>query len=93
MDFLLVLTVVILFAGVMAILKSRTDDKLRERDFMWYSKTYPNNVQKKFVICHKCNGERVHTRTTANNSSFREHFCPKCGETLYYSEIKSAQDL
>ena len=51
----------------------------------WYRKTYPENMKGNRISCHHCGGMRVATHRVMNQTYMREHFCPQCGTTLYFS--------
>jgi ribosomal protein S27AE len=53
--------------------------------FEWYKTTSPASVTRVGVICSKCGGDRVHVRNLMGHTYLREHFCVRCGHTLYYS--------
>ena len=78
-------------AGIMVWLW-RTHEKLyatkklgKERNFDWYRATYSSHFHNGRVTCHKCGGDRIHSRSLLRHTFTREHFCTQCGETLYYS--------
>jgi uncharacterized paraquat-inducible protein A len=56
-----------------------------DRNFVWFSKTYPECVTADSVSCNACKSEQVHARGMTNNTKMREHFCTRCGHVLYYS--------
>jgi|GEM_PF-1618146 hypothetical protein len=60
--------------------------RMRAQSFDWYAQTYPQHIQDGQARCRECKNSRIHTRKV-DNYSLREHFCPNCGVTLYYSPL------
>lgn len=58
---------------------------LQEKNYQWYKKTYPDNVNGNHINCFVCGNDRVSTKALKNRTFHREHFCMQCGKTLYYS--------
>ena len=59
--------------------------ELRERNFFWYSALHPECTSGKRVLCNVCKSDSVRIRGLMQGTYTREHFCGRCGETLYYS--------
>jgi uncharacterized paraquat-inducible protein A len=59
--------------------------KMKANDYAWYRRTYPQTVKGNAISCNQCGGHRVHVRALLQRTYMREHFCPQCGTTLYYS--------
>lgn len=77
-----------LFIGLivsLAIDRERMLGDMRSKDFHWYKAQYPNAQMNGRVTCHNCGGDRINVRHLMNRTYLRAHFCPQCGETLYYS--------
>jgi predicted SprT family Zn-dependent metalloprotease len=60
--------------------------KMRARDYQWFATEHPDSVSEHGVRCTQCKSSRIHVRSVMNQSYMREHFCARCGTTLYYSE-------
>jgi hypothetical protein len=81
-------TILLIIAlGVIAsiISRHRRMKELRSKNYHWYITTYPASVQGNSLRCFKCSGNRIHVRGLMGRTFHREHFCTKCGTTLYYS--------
>lgn len=51
----------------------------------WYRNTYPKSMKGNRISCHHCGSTRVSTNRVMNQTYMRQHFCPQCGTTLYFS--------
>ena len=59
--------------------------KFERMTFHAYKQAHPEHVSPRGVSCFSCGGGRVQARGLMNHTYHREHFCPLCGTTLYYS--------
>lgn len=50
-----------------------------------YKNKHPELVKNDSVECFSCGCKRIAARSLLNRTYHREHFCSKCGKTLYYS--------
>ncbi|HEX6993748.1 MAG TPA: hypothetical protein VF339_06330 [Gammaproteobacteria bacterium] len=53
--------------------------------YEWYKSEHPEHVHRNGVSCFSCGNARIHVRALMNRTYHREHFCTRCGKTLYYS--------
>ncbi len=60
-------------------------EKFSTHTFDSYKNKHPNLVKHDSVECFSCGGKRISARALLNKTYHREHFCTKCGTTLYYS--------
>jgi predicted RNA-binding Zn-ribbon protein involved in translation (DUF1610 family) len=63
--------------------------KFEKKTYEWYKSTHPEHVSGNKISCLACGNTRIHVRALMNRSFHREHFCPQCGKTLYYSPEQS----
>ncbi|WP_221799964.1 hypothetical protein [Oceanobacter mangrovi] len=57
----------------------------RLKTFDWYKRTYPHLITNGEIQCFGCGGGKLQVRALMQHTYHREHFCPQCGTTLYYS--------
>jgi hypothetical protein len=84
-------TFLIMFAGFLAfivtmIVRQRAElARKRARNYAWYEQNHPKCVVGDRVYCFSCNGQRIQVRNLMQGTYLRDHFCAKCGTTLYYT--------
>ena len=72
--------------GLLAtIFKVRQLSRFQKMNYSWYKQTYPEQVAGHQVSCFVCGNNRIQVRALLQQTYHREHFCPQCGKTLYYS--------
>lgn len=84
-DSLMISVPFMLIPLVVLLTQWRQISRFQTMTYQWYCKTYPKHAQQGRLSCFACGGHRVHVRALLNRTFHREHFCPQCGKTLYYS--------
>lgn len=84
--FLIAMGTLFFLAGLFSmIFKLRQLSRFQKMTYLWYKKTYPAQVSGHQVSCFECGNSRIQVRALLRQTYHREHFCPQCGKTLYYS--------
>lgn len=83
-DFLafLFIFIVLTFFAIRRHLEAR---KMKNWNFDWYVKEFPNLHKGGRVSCYKCKSPSIGVERMMNQTYMRRHVCRQCGTTLYYS--------
>lgn len=70
------------FVGVS---RYRKFTRFAKQTYDWYKQQYPELLTDQGARCYSCKSSSVRVRGLMNHTYTREHFCARCGATLYYS--------
>jgi len=60
--------------------------RFEAQSFAWYKTTYADRCAPNGrVSCKDCGSHQIRVRGLMQHTYTREHFCGRCGTTLYYS--------
>jgi len=57
----------------------------RKKTYDWYKAKYPNNVQKSFITCYRCETNSLEILPIVHEVFRNKVHCTQCNITLYYS--------